>query len=214
MSEISRKSLYAPSLAKVVAVRGEARDVKTLTIEAADGVMKAWMPGQFAMFSVFGEGECPLAISSSPTRGKIECTLRRIGRVTRALCDSDLGDTVGVRGPYGRGFPVEKWRGRDIVFAAGGMGLAALRAAVQYVLDNRRDFGAVTVIRGAKSVAEMIYRGDLTAWGTADDCRVVETVDPGCEAPGWSGEVGLVPSVLDRVAPGGQNAVGSCAGRR
>jgi NAD(P)H-flavin reductase len=205
-------NIYLPIAARVSEVRRESLDIKTLVLEAVDAPVPAWLPGQFAMYGVFGEGECPLTIASSPTRGRFECTLRRAGRVTRALFDVDEGDVIGLRGPYGNAFPLDRWKGRGLVFVAGGIGLPALRSSIEYVLDNRGDYGPITIVYGAKATHELIYRREIESWAAARDTRVVLTVDPGGQTPEWKGEVGLVPAVLEKVAPSAVNAVALVCG--
>ena len=213
MQEEPRKnSLYAPALFRVAESTGESADTRTLAIEPVEGPLPSWRPGQFGMFGVFGEGECPLTIASSPTRGKLECTFRKAGRVTRALFDCEEGDTIGFRGPYGKGFPLDEWMNRNVVFVAGGIGLPALRSSIEYVLDKRPDYGRVTILYGAKSTGEIIYRGKLEQWAQAENCRVALTVDPGGQDATWRGEVGLVPNVLERIAPSAAGAVAAVCG--
>jgi NAD(P)H-flavin reductase len=205
-------NLYMPSLFEVAEMRDESADVRSMVLAPREGGVPSWRPGQFCMLGIFGEGECPLAIASSPTRGRLECTLRRAGRVTRALFDAEPGDAVGFRGPYGKGFPLEDWKGRALVFAAGGIGLSALRSSIQYVLDNRADYGDVTIVYGAVDTRSIIYRRDLDEWSSAPRTRVVLTVDPGGETAGWKGEVGLVPGVLERTRPSAGDAVSLVCG--
>ena len=205
-------NIYMPSLFEVLEMRDESADVRSMVLAPRGGGVASWRPGQFCMLGVFGEGECPLAISSSPTRGRLECTFRRAGRVTRALFDAEPGDAVGFRGPYGKAFPLQDWKGRGLVFAAGGIGLAALRSSIQFVLDNRADYGAVTIVYGAVNARSLICRRDLDEWSSAPRTKVVLTVDPGGETPGWTGEVGLVPPVLEKVSPSADNAVSLVCG--
>jgi len=200
----------------VAAVVDEAPGVRTLRLEFADaacGGSFAFRAGQFGMFSAFGEGECPLCIASPPTRiGCIECTVRNAGRVTSALAQAEPGDTVGFRGPYGNAFPIDTWHGRSIVFIAGGIGLAPVRCAIWNVLDMRDRFGEVTIVCGARSVADLIYRRELDDWAARKDVRLITTVDPGGETPDWRGRVGLVPSILKETAPSAANAIAVACG--
>jgi len=207
-----RVNIYRPILVRVAAVREESADVRSLVIAGADGEFPEWRPGQFAMYGVFGEGECPLTIASSPTRGKLVCTFRKAGRATRALFDLEVGDVFGIRGPYGNAFPLDEWQGRDVVFVAGGIGLPALRSSIEYVLDKRSDYGTVTILYGVKQPRELIYREEIDQWRCAPSTRVVLTVDPGGETPEWKGEIGLVPAVLEKIVPSAANAVALVCG--
>ena len=110
-----------------------------------------------------------------------------------------VGQVVGLRGPYGNRFPVEQWRGRDLVFVGGGIGMAALRAPLQFVLDKRADYGEIVVLNGARSVADLVYKDEMKEWQASDGVRVVRTVDPGGETAEWDGEVGLLPDVFGRL---------------
>jgi NAD(P)H-flavin reductase len=200
-----------PHPVRVMAEHDETHDVRTLRLEFMDpeaGRAFAWQPGQFGEFSVFGAGEAVFTLANAPTRaGYIECTTRAIGKVTGALRSLSVGQVLGFRGPYGNQFPVEQWRGRSVVFVGGGIGMAALRAPLQYVLDNKKDYGDVVVLNGARSVADLVYTGEMAEWQAVPGVRVVRTVDPGGEAPGWDGEVGLLPNVFEKLALTPKNRV-------
>jgi NAD(P)H-flavin reductase len=198
-------SAFHPHLVRVAASHDETLDVRTLRLEFLDpeaGRQFHWEPGQFGEFSVFGAGEAVFTLANAPTRpGYIECTTRAIGKLTGAIRKLSPGQVLGFRGPYGNRFPVEQWRGRDLVFVGGGIGTAALRSPLQYVLDNRKDYGDIVVLNGARSVADLVYKDEMKKeWEATDGVRVVRTVDPGGESPEWDGEVGLLPSVFERLA--------------
>jgi sulfhydrogenase subunit gamma (sulfur reductase) len=205
---------YRPSLMTILEGRDETSDVRTLRLGFAvrqeEERYGGFVPGQFGEFTVFGEGESVFALAGGlggrapGSRREIECTFRAVGKVTTALRGLHEGDVVGFRGPYGNGFPVEEWRGGNLAFLGGGIGMAALRAPIQHVLGHRGDFGEVLILNGARSVGDMVYKSDMDEWGLAPRLRVVRTVDPGGEVPGWDGEVGLIPQVFERVglAPG------------
>ncbi len=199
-----RRNAFLPDLARVAVVRDETPDVRTLRlafVEPEAARRFRWEPGQFAEFSVFGAGESVFTLANAPTRsGYIECTVKAVGRVTGAIRGLSVGQVLGVRGPYGNRFPVEEWRGRDLVFVGGGIGMAALRAPLQLVLDTRLDFGEIVVLNGARSVADLAYKEEMKEWQSADGVRLVRTVDPGGETPDWDGEVGLLPQVFERLA--------------
>ena len=208
--------LYTPSLMTVTEATDEAPGVRTLRLEFCDAAERdrfAFRPGQFAEYSAFGAGECTLCIASPPTRrGYLECTFRTVGRVTSALADAEPGDVIGFRGPYGNGFPVESWEGRNILFVAGGIGLPPVRSTIWSVLDRRERFGEVTIIYGARTVADLIYKRELADWQAREDIRAAVTVDPGGQTPDWKGRVGLVPSILRELAPASRNAVAAVCG--
>ncbi len=195
-------SPFRPRLFRIASYRDETPDVRTFRLERADGGGPLrWRPGQFVHVSVFGAGEAVFTLASSPSRGEtVECTVRAVGKVTEALRGLGEGDVVGVRGPYGTAFPVDEWRGSDLAFVGGGIGMAALRAPLQWVLDHREEYGEIVVLNGARTVADLAYKDEMGEWGAVPATRVVRTVDPGGESPGWDGEVGLLPQVFERLA--------------
>lgn len=169
--------------------------------------------GKFGEYSVFGEGECTFCIASPPTRLEyIECSFKKAGKVTDALASLNIGDTVGFRGPYGNYFPVEEMKGKDIVFIAGGIGLAPVRCAIDNVLDLRNDFKDITIIYGARTVADLVYKDKIEEWKNRKDIKTVITVDPGGETPDWKGEIGFVPTVVEKAAPKGENTIAIVCG--
>ncbi len=135
-----------------------------------------------------------------------------VGKVTAALRELNPGDTMGFRGPYGNWFPVDDWRGKDVVFVAGGIGLAPVRCVIWNVLDRRDEFGDVTIVYGARTVGDLVYKRELKEWAARTDVRLMTTVDPGGEERGWNGEVGFVPDVLRAAAPGAGGAVAVVCG--
>jgi len=169
--------------------------------------------GQFAEYSVFGEGECTFCIASSPTRmDYIECSFKQAGKVTTAMRRMNAGDIIGLRGPYGNFFPLDAMRGRNIVFIAGGIGLAPVRCVIWNALDLRNEFKDITIIYGARSVDDLVYKRELEDWQSMRDVKTVVTVDPGGENPDWKGEIGFVPTIVEKVAPSGENSVAVVCG--
>jgi NAD(P)H-flavin reductase len=209
-------NIYQPHLTVVVDVADETPDTRTLRLEFCDASVRDsfdFRAGQFGEYSVFGAGEATFCIASPPTRkGYIECSFKAIGKLTSALREVNVGDTVGFRGPYGNWFPVDDWKGKDIVFIAGGIGLAPVRCVIWNVLDRRDEFGDVTIVYGARSVADLVYKQELEEWATRSDVRMVTTVDPGGQTPDWQGEVGYVTPVVKETAPSAANAVAVLCG--
>jgi sulfhydrogenase subunit gamma (sulfur reductase) len=195
-------SIYQPDLMEVVDVRQQTSDVKSVRIRFRDEARArdfAFRVGQFGMFSVFGVGESTFNIcSSSNWKDFIEFCFRRTGKVTDALWSLDKGDTIGFRGPYGHGYPMEKWAGKNLIFIAGGIAMPPVRCAIWYALENREDFGDITIVYGARKVDDLVFRNELDRWAEYDGVRVVRCVDPGGETPDWKGEIGFVPSVVDK----------------
>ncbi len=209
-------NLYKPYLMRIAAITEEAPGVRTLRLEFLDPTEAeafSFHTGQFGLYSAFGEGESTFCIASSPTRkGYIECTFREVGRVTGALADKEVGDIVGFRGPYGNVFPLEKWKGKSLVFVAGGIALPPLRSVIWNCLDLRTWFQDITVVYGARTVADLVYKRELDEWAKRPDMKLVVTVDPGGEVPGWKGQVGFVPTVVEKLGLRASNTVAIVCG--
>ena len=209
-------NIYLPHLMVIEKITEEAPGVRTFRLKFKDeeeGKQFTFRAGQFAEYSAFGEGESTFCIASPPTRkGYVECTFRTAGRVTKGLARLEEGAVMGFRGPFGNVFPIDEWRGKNLVFVAGGIALPPMRCVIWNVLDRRDEFGDVTIVYGAKSVNDLVYKRELREWEERTDVRLVTTVDPGGEAPGWKGEVGFVPSVLEKAAPSSTDAVAIVCG--
>ena len=182
-------------------VTGRTRETPdTWTLELSperEDALPRFAPGQFAMLYAFGKGEAPISVSGDLTRpGPLVLTIRSVGPVTAALCASDEGETVGVRGPFGSSWPLGEAEGRDVLIVAGGVGLAPLRSMVYHVLANRERHRNVVLLYGGRSPAELLYRQELERWRGRFDVQVEVTVD---RAPGgWRGRVGVVPNLIPR----------------
>lgn len=194
----SLKSLYAPAIATVTRNDPMTTTERIFEIEMPGGKPLGHQPGQFVEVSVFGIGEAPISISSSPTRGnRFELVVRRIGSVTTALHNLPVGAKIGIRGPFGTTFPVEEARGRDLLFVGGGIGMVPLRSFIQYVLDRRDDYGRVVVFFGARSPKERLFTDELADWDARDDVEFLETVDRGDET--WKGNCGVITTLFPKV---------------
>lgn len=182
-----------PALYRVNARRPEAKDVTNLRLEPLAGAAMSFRPGQFNMVTAFGVGEVALSISSAPGDGAVEHTVRAVGAVTQALCGTEVGEVVGVRGPFGTSWGLDGLENTDVLVIAGGIGLVALRGALnELVASDRGD--RVFAFVGARRPDQIIFTRDLAAWSQAG-AHVAVTVD--MAGPGWTGEVGLVTSLLD-----------------
>jgi len=190
--------LYSPCMAEVVKVTELASREKVLEFRLKDGKPLGQRPGQFVEVSVFGIGEAPISVSSSPTRDTtFQLAVRNEGDVTKAIHALKKGDIVGIRGPFGNGFPLKALEGKDILIIAGGIGLFPLRSLVQYILDRRSSFGKVTLLFGARSPAERLFLDELAAWSKNPDVEFLETVDRGDE--NWKGNVGVITTLIPKV---------------
>ena len=158
-------SIYLPALAEITRTEQLTKMEKLFEIRLKNGQELGHQPGQFVEVSLFGIGEAPISVSSSPTKkGSFELAVRSVGNVTKALHQMNPGAPLGIRGPFGKGFPVEEIKGKDILFVAGGIGLVPLRSLINYVLDKRSDFGRVMVLFGAKTPAEQLFLDELARW--------------------------------------------------
>lgn len=196
MSALQPPDAALPQPWRVRSARRELHDVVTLELVAADGTRPRFLPGQFNMLYAFGVGEAAISISAdSPDGDAFVHTVRDVGAVSRALAAAQPGATLGLRGPFGTGWPVAEAEGLDMLFVAGGLGLAPLRPAVHAVLRRRERFGCVTVLFGTRHPADILYPGELGQWRKAG-LDVLLTVDHA--DPGWTGHVGVVPSLIGR----------------
>ncbi len=204
-------NIYKPTIAKIIEIIDETPDTRTFKLELQDPEYKknfTFKAGQFAEYSVFGEGECTFCIASSPTRTDyIECSFKQAGKVTNALRKLNIGDVIGFRGPYGNHFPLEEMKNKDVLFIAGGIGLAPVRCLIWNVLDLRDQFNNITIIYGARSVSDLVYKRELNEWQNRKDIKTVITVDPGGETSDWKGEIGFVPSIVEKVNPDSKNCI-------
>ena len=208
-----QKNPYMPMPVDLVKIVTEvtSKDIKTFRfafINKEDEEHFKYLPGQFAELSIFGKGESPIGIASSPTqKGYIEFTVQKAGVVTSALHDLEEGTRMGVRGPLGNSWPIEYLEGKNIVIVGGGFAFTTLRSMINYMLheDNRSRFGKITVVYGAREPGLLIYKDELAAWEKRDDIDMYVTVDKGDEA--WTGREGFVPTVCKEVGPSSENAV-------
>jgi NAD(P)H-flavin reductase len=213
---MSEPNIYLPHLMRIAGITQEAPGVRTFRLEFVDQAAAdafSFRTGQFGLYSAFGEGESTFCIASSPTRkGYIECTFREVGRVTAGLADKEVGDIVGFRGPYGNVFPIEDWKGKNLIFIAGGIALPPLRSVIWNCLDLRDWFKDITIVYGARSVADLVYKHELKEWQERPDVNLLCTVDPGGETPDWTGKVGFVPLVVEQANPSPANTVALVCG--
>lgn len=176
-------------------VAKETPDTFTLTLAPETPAQQDFQPGQFSMLWVFGVGELPISLSGDPAQhGQLVYTVRSVGQATHALVSKTTGDTVGVRGPFGTGWPMAAAAGRDVIVVAGGIGLAPLRPVIYEVLGNRSQYGRLVVLYGARSPRELLYRKELASWARHRETQVLTTVDYG--GLSWRGHVGVVTTLF------------------
>jgi NAD(P)H-flavin reductase len=210
------ENIYKPYLMEIEQIVEETSDVRTFRLKfksEEEGNKFTFKAGQFGEYSVLGEGESTFCVASSPTRkGYIECTFRKAGRVTKALSNLEVGDTVGFRGPYGNTFPIEEWEGKNLLYIAGGIALPPMRCVIWNTIDLRNKYKDITIVYGARSVADLVYKEELNDWAARPDIKLITTVDPGGQTPDWKGEVGFVPTVLEKAAPSSENTIAILCG--
>jgi len=215
--DMNEENIYFPYLLKITDIIEETYDTKTFKLEFINPDDKAkftFKAGQFGLYSSFGAGESTFCIASSPTRKDyIECTFRSVGRVTGSLKESNIGDVIGFRGPYGNNFPVEdEFKNKNILFIAGGIALPPVRSVIWNVLDLRDNFKDVHIVYGARTVADLVYKRELKEWEERKDVNLITTVDPGGETPDWKGQIGFVPTVLEKSGIKSDNCVAIMCG--
>ncbi|MCR4400017.1 MAG: FAD/NAD(P)-binding protein, partial [Syntrophomonadaceae bacterium] len=188
-----------PRIVKVVDIIEETPDVKTFHVTTDEGIPFRVMPGQLAMVSMLPVGEGMFSVSWQ-AEDPLEVALRRVGVLTDAMHEVWPGQQWGIRGPYGNGFPVEKCKGKNMLFVAGGIGLAPLRSFIKYCFLHRQDYGRIDILYGARSYADLCFKRELfEEWPAQPDTTVYTTIDRAEE--GWNGHVGFVPTYLEEIGP-------------
>jgi sulfhydrogenase subunit gamma (sulfur reductase) len=194
--------IYQPRLARIIRVLPQIQEHALFQMKFEDPQLVSdftYRPGQFVELSVIGSGEAPISLSSSPTRpGIIELCVRRIGRVTNALFRLDVNALVGVRGPYGNGFPIDNIEGNSLLLVAGGLGIAPLRSLLWYCLDNRARFKDIILMFGARAPADMLFKYELLGLIDRPDMKCMLTVDEDEEGI-WKAHFGVVTTLFDYI---------------
>ncbi len=207
-----------PEVATVVEIVQETHNIKTFRVKLDDeNRMKAFHfePGQVGQLSLFGVGESTFVINSPPTRmDYLQFSVMKVGEVTSALHRLNVGDKIGVRAPLGNFFPYANWKGKDVFFIGGGIGMAPIRTIMLYLLDNKKDYGKISLLYGAKTPEDLSYKDDIKDWLTDPNLNAVLTIDNPAE--GWTEDaahkVGLIPNVLKELAPKPDNCIAVLCG--
>jgi sulfite reductase subunit B len=192
---------YVPKLATIIK-KAPMTSMETLfEIKLDDGSELNQKPGQFVEVSVFGIGEAPISLSSSPTKKEtFEVCVRKLGNVTTKLHRLNVGDKVGIRGPFGNGFDVDSLKGKDLLFIAGGLGIAPLRSLINYVLDNRKDYGRVYLLYGCKEPKELLFSDELVSLASKENVEFKPTVDRCPESGVWEGNIGVITTLIPQIS--------------
>jgi sulfhydrogenase subunit gamma (sulfur reductase) len=209
---LKNSSIYMPTPARVIDVRPRTDNEKLFKIELPSGFSLNHHPGQFVQISALGVGEAPISISSSPSRsnGTFEICVRRVGSVTSALHRLKPGTMLGIRGPFGRGFPVDRFRGKDILFCPGGLGLPPLRSLINEVLDERGRYGRVIILYGARTPQDILFKEEVEEWQKRGDIECHLTVDHGDD--NWTGNVGVITTLFPKIQIHPRNMVAVVVG--
>ena len=198
MTDQGIRSQYQPNLAEMVKIETLTEQEKLFTLYMEGGHDLGHRAGQFVAVSLFGIGEAPISVTSSPARnGTFELCVRDVGDVTGALHRIEPGTRVGIRGPFGNGFPVEKMRGQDLLIAPAGLGMAPLRSLIKQVLEERDSFGRVIILYGARDPSQLLFKDELAQWEARDDVELHVTVDRASE--GWTGNVGVITTLFPKI---------------
>lgn len=197
--ETLKTSPYKPMKAKIVKTVKMTDAEKFFRIELDGKKELGHLPGQFVQVSVFGYGEAPISICSSSTeKGFFDLTVRRVGTLTGVLHNKEVGDVLGIRGPFGTSFPLDKMHGSNILIVAGGLGIVPLRSLINYILAKRKDFGEVQILLGCKTPKDMLFGDEVKEWQKRADIKFHCTVDKA--DPDWKGNIGLITSLIPGVS--------------
>ena len=192
-----KKDIYLPEMCTITKRRMLNGTELYMHLEKDSGEEFDYIPGQFVEVSVAGIGEAPISISSSPTQKGMELVVRNVGSLTKVIHGLEVGDKLGIRGPYGSTYPIEAAKGKDLVFICGGIGLVPQRSFIRYALDNRKDYGDITVLIGTKCHDMRLYREEIAMWEERKDMTVMETVDEAHDC--WNGNVGVVTTLIPKI---------------
>ena len=206
-------NIYLPVVSDLVRVEKLTKLETFFEVKLPGGRDLNHEPGQFVEVSIFGIGEAPISVSSSPLKkGSFEMVVRRVGNVTNAMHRLKEGDKIGIRGPFGHGFNLDEFKGKDVVIIAGGIGLVPLRSLINTIIDpsQRKEYGRLIILYGAKTDEEFLFRDELKIWEERDDIELKITVDR--KTPNWNGHVGVITTLIPDVKLNLKNTVVAVCG--
>ena len=201
---------YSPNLAVIKKIRKETHDTNTYALEFSDKKLQKSFspaPGQFMMLSLFGIGESAISLSDTSNNGSVTTTIRNVGSVTNAVLRLKEGDFIGMRGPYGNGWPLERAEGKNVLIVVGGMGIVPLRGVVNYIKNNRKKFGDLEIIYGARTPDDMLFRYEFEKWKQIKKTRMDLTVDKLPIETTSKCKIGLVTSCFPSMKTHHKNAI-------
>jgi NAD(P)H-flavin reductase len=193
------ENIFLPKEAEIVALKQMTASETHFTLKLVNDEQMCYEPGQILEMGLFGYGEIPLGYSTSPTQtektGTFEVVIRSVGKVSAALCALNVGDKLTVRGPLGKGFPVEEFKGNDVLIIAGGIGLCPTRSMIKYILDKRDEFNRFLLFFGSRTPDDQLFQDDLEEWRISDGIEYLETVDQADES--WKGRIGVITTLFE-----------------
>ncbi len=203
--------LYYPEIAEITKVNQFTELEKWYEITLPNGRDLGHQPGQFVQVSLFGVGEAPISITSSPTKkSAFELCVRNVGMLTDKLHLLDVGSNLGIRGPFGKGFNIDAFRGKDVLIVGGGIGIVPLRSLINYIIDNRQEFGRLIICYGAKSPKELLFADELKLWESDPEIEYHVTVDN--IIPEWKGHVGVITTLFPNIELDLENTIAAVVG--
>ncbi|MBN1408510.1 MAG: FAD/NAD(P)-binding protein [Calditrichaceae bacterium] len=205
------KDLYYPLMSDIIKVEQLTATEKRFEIALPDNQVLNHKPGQFVEVSLFGFGEAPISISSSPTKTPaFDLTVRRTGKLTDKMHELAVGSKLGIRGPFGNGFDVDFMKGKDMLFIAGGIGLAPLKSLIDYTIDKRKDFGRIIIVYGTKHPSEILFSNEIEKWKNLKDVEFHMTVDRPDD--NWKGNIGVITTLIPPLEINVENTIASIVG--
>ncbi|MFW9985285.1 MAG: FAD/NAD(P)-binding protein [Candidatus Odinarchaeota archaeon] len=211
----AKQNIYQINMARVVRIHSETPDTNLYTFEYVNKEQQkkfSFTPGQFMLLSFFGHGEAPFGICSSPNQTEsFDLCIRSVGRLTNALKNLHQESIVGLRGPFGYGWPMDELKGKNVVIIGGGIGLVPLRPVILDILENRDNYGSVQIMYGARCPEELLFKEDLYLWDNRRDIEYVATVDRDDEHC-WAGNIGVVTILFDRITISSENTFALACG--
>ncbi|MBC8455674.1 FAD/NAD(P)-binding protein, partial [bacterium] len=205
------QDLYFPLMAEITDIQKFTELETFFEITLPDGMDLGHQPGQFVEVSMFGVGEAPISVCSSPTKkGSFDLCVRKVGMLTELMHQMKIGDKIGIRGPFGHGFDADALKGKDILIIGGGIGIVPLRSLFNFVIDNRDNFGRLIMCYGAKNTNEFLFPDEMKMWENDKNIEFHCTVDKGSDD--WNGNVGVITTLIPNLDLDLKNTIAAVVG--